>query len=306
MRSSILLAVPVAAAFLGAACSGLEPLPDAPDGGGEQAAVDSGEQGPAGTGLGTGLPCDVQAIVENRCIACHSTNEPPKLLTFDDFMAKSRKDPSKTLAQVTVDLLKAKTMPPAPAAPPEADEIESFETWVNEGTKRNAMACTDPPPTGTPDAGPVIDGGDGGDAGEGGTGCTSGKTWPAGSPEGPLMNPGQPCNACHQVMGGPNLRIAGTVYPTLKEPNNCIGSAPPPQITVTVTDARNRTFNMQVNASGNFLYQGNGLPPRAPFRAVVTEGGKRRAMQGSVTSGDCNSCHTQNGLNNAPGRIMAP
>ena len=31
-----------------------------------------------------------------------------------------------------------------------------------------------------------------------------------------------------------------------------------------------------------------------------------RAMLGSVTSGDCNSCHTQDGRNGAPGRVLAP
>ena len=40
--------------------------------------------------------------------------------------------------------------------------------------------------------------------------------------------------------------------------------------------------------------------------AVVTDGVKTRQMQGTVTSGDCNSCHTVNGTNGAPGRIMAP
>src|SRR5688572_13978435 len=124
MRTSLLLAIPVAAAFLGFACNSSSNSEDAADGGPDGTGVEPQPQpagpgqGPAGTGLGTGLPCDVQAIVENRCIACHSTNEPPKLLTFDDFIAKSRKDPNKTRAQVALDMMKAKTMPPAPAAPP--------------------------------------------------------------------------------------------------------------------------------------------------------------------------------------------
>jgi predicted CXXCH cytochrome family protein len=29
-------------------------------------------------------------------------------------------------------------------------------------------------------------------------------------------------------------------------------------------------------------------------------------MSGAVTAGDCNSCHTEQGANGAPGRIMAP
>jgi hypothetical protein len=193
-------------------------------------------------------------------------------------------------------------MPPPPAVPAEADEIEAFEEWVKGGTKKNPTACTDPPP-------PAKDGGV--EAGvDGGVTCTSKKTWNEGNEGSPLMHPGAACNACHSVNGGPNLRVAGTVYPTLHEPVDCIGSAPPPQITVTVTDSRRpipRTLTMQVNASGNFST--NALPLQRltlPLKASISDGVKTRAMQGSVNSGDCNSCHTQNGANGAPGRIMAP
>jgi hypothetical protein len=61
---------------------------------------------------------------------------------------------------------------------------------------------------------------------------------------------------------------------------------------------------MPVNNAGNFLLQSGTLKP--PFKAMVINGAKTRAMSGSVTSGDCNSCHTQTGKNGAPGRIIAP
>ena len=259
-------------------------------------------EGPAGTGLATGLPCDVQGIIENRCIACHSGELPPPMLDYDDLKAPSKKYPGKTIAEAAVEEMKAKAMPPTPAVPPEDDEIASFEEWVNAGTPKNAEACTTPPPGGgSPTDGGMLEGG----ADAGGVVCTSGKTWQNGNEESPLMNPGEACNACHQQQGGPNLRIAGTVYPTLHEPDDCIGSAPPPQLRVIVTDSRNRTFNMRVNASGNFLTE-NGARPRPPLRAAVTDGVNTRRMMGTVTSGDCNSCHTVNGANGAPGRIMAP
>jgi hypothetical protein len=38
----------------------------------------------------------------------------------------------------------------------------------------------------------------------------------------------------------------------------------------------------------------------------VTYMGRERAMVTMQTSGDCNSCHTQNGANAAPGRIVLP
>jgi hypothetical protein len=273
-----------------------EPLGGAPG-------TDAGQlTGAAGTGLGTGLPCDVQAVIENRCIACHDGNSrPPKLLNFDDLVAMATKDASLSRAVVSVDLMKGQAMPPRPAVQAEPDEIASFEDWVNAGTPRNAEACTDPPPP--PASKPSTDAGT---ADAGGT-CTSGKSWTMGNTGSPLMHPGAACNACHQQNGGPNLRFGGTVYPTLHEVNECNGVAPPPQLTVTVTDSRDRTFPMLVNAAGNFsLKVGGGPAPRAPFRASLSDGTKTRAMKGSVTSGDCNSCHATAGANGAPGRILAP
>ncbi|OJY28526.1 MAG: hypothetical protein BGO98_05495 [Myxococcales bacterium 68-20] len=309
----ILLTLPVfAAAIVAVACSGSsssdsEDVTGEEDAGssvippGSEPSSSSPPPGPAGSGLATGLPCDVQGILENRCIACHSTDNPPPLLDYDDLKAPSKKDPNKTMAQAALAEMMAKTMPPTPAVPPEDDEIATFAEWLDAGAPRNPSACTDPPP----DGGAPGDGG----ATDGGAPitvkCTSGKTWDLGNAGSPLMNPGQACNACHQQQGGPNLRIAGTVYPSLHEPNNCVGSAPPPQLTVVITDSRNRTFNLPVNAAGNFSTR-NGEQPRPPFKAVVRNGQQTRAMVGSVTSGDCNSCHTVNGANGAPGRIMAP
>jgi mono/diheme cytochrome c family protein len=45
---------------------------------------------------------------------------------------------------------------------------------------------------------------------------------------------------------------------------------------------------------------------RQPFTAKVVVGGKERVMVGPQTLGDCNACHTQNGLQGAPGRIIVP
>ena len=111
------------------------------------------------------------------------------------------------------------------------------------------------------------------------------------------MHPGMACNACHQQLGGPALRIAGTVYPTLREPDDCQGSGPPPPLEIVITDSRNKEFRVPVNGSGNFQSLDKVKPP---YRAEVVGGGKVRKMSGTVTSGDCNSCHTLNGKNSAP------
>jgi hypothetical protein len=186
-----------------------------------------------------------QFHTSDRCIACHNGTaaESPRLLDYADLAAPSRTDPTKTMAQAALARMRSKTspMPPPPAAAPETGEIEAFETWVILGTRKEAEACTDPPPPvkpGGPSAPPVD------------PNCASGKTWTGGNGGSPLMHPGVACNACHQVMGGPNLAIAGTVFPKAHESDDCNGSAPPPALSVVITDAKARELTLPVNAAG--------------------------------------------------------
>lgn len=267
-------------------------------------------EGPAGTGANTGLPCDVQAVIENRCIGCHDGKTARAMLSYSDLVAKAVADPTKTVAQLAVIRMKATDpklrMPPAPAVAADPDEIQTFEDWVNAGTPKETKACTDPPPDGgtTGDGGAKLDAGPLGDAGDGGKVCTSGKYWTMGNTASPNMHPGMACNVCHQQMGGPNLRVAGTVYSVLNEVDDCNGKGPPPNLNVIVTAADGKEFVLPVNEVGNFRLES--MRPKAPFKARVTDGTKTRAMVGTVTSGDCNSCHTTAGKNGAPGRILAP
>lgn len=273
----------------------------APD---DAAVVDGGTPGKAGSGLNTGLPCDVQAVLENRCIGCHAAGSPtsPPLLDYADLVAPSRIDPEKTRAEVSLELMKSNTMPmpmpPPPALPAEPDEIGAFDVWVKAGMPKTPLGCTDQP-VGDP---PERDGGmqppDGGAAN-----CTSGTFWKLGNAKSELMRPGTACNACHQMLGGPNLRIAGTVYAGLHDPDDCNGVKAPPSITVEVTGKNGVVTSLKVNEAGNFSTP---LLVQPPFKLTVTDGKTTRAMIGSVTSGDCNTCHTAKGQYGAPGRILAP
>jgi hypothetical protein len=256
----------------------------------------------AGTGAATGLPCDVQQLLENRCIGCHlaTATSPPPLLTYADLL-KPSSDPAKNLAQKSLERMKSTTapMPPAPAVAPDAEEIAVMEKWVTAGTPMGAV-CT--PPAG--------DGGvDGGDAGSAGgnpyntpTVCTSKTTWNQGNNGSSRMRPGGACITCHTMRGGPNYTVAGTVYPTAHEPNDCNG-VNAGGVTVVVTDANGVVTNLPVNTVGNFSTRAK---IAAPFHVKVTNGVKVRAMAGALTAGDCNSCHTLAGVNGAPGRVMAP
>ncbi len=244
----------------------------------------------AGTGANTGLPCDVQQLLENRCIGCHAGPSPAALLTYANLTAPSS-DPSKTEAQRCLERMQSTTspMPPAPAVAPTAPEIATFAAWVAAGTPMGA-ACTS-----------AVDGGAGGGGNYGTpTVCTSGKTWAGGEASG-SMNPGGACLTCHSKKGGPPFSIGGTVYPTAHEPNDCNGVNG--KLTVVVTDKNGKVTNLPVNAVGNFYTEASIAPP---FNVKVTDGTKTRSMATALTAGDCNTCHTVAGANGAPGRIMAP
>jgi hypothetical protein len=124
--------------------------------------------------------------------------------------------------------------------------------------------------------------------------CTSGKTWTSGT--GDTMRPGDTCFSCH------SFSIAGTVYPTAHEPLYCDGSNDP-SASVVITDANGKVNTLPLSSAGNF-YSNSSIA--TPFTAKVVYNGLVRAMASAQTSGNCNSCHTEQGANGAPGRIMLP
>jgi hypothetical protein len=138
--------------------------------------------------------------------------------------------------------------------------------------------------------------------------CTSGMTWTLGNTKSALMNPGLGCDTCHVLGGsasGYEFDLAGTVYPTAHEPDLCDGVA---GATIVVTDANNAEHTLTINAAGNFYnfdYLGVGAIP-TPYKAKVVFNGQERPMLTPQTNGDCNSCHTEQGTQNAPGRVMMP
>ena len=139
--------------------------------------------------------------------------------------------------------------------------------------------------------------GTGGRAGTGGTTaavCTSMMNWSGAT--GSTMEPGVSCNSCHNHA----FTIAGTVYPTAHEPNLCYGVNGSTGVRVVITGADGKKLTLTPSASGNFY---SNTAVAKPFTAKVTNGSASRPMVASQQSGDCNSCHTQNGASSAPGRI---
>jgi hypothetical protein len=246
------------------------------------------DAGPDNTSANLALPCDVKAFLADRCQGCHArepvNGAPMPLMTYQDLTAKN--DDGVTFAQRGLARIKAPKaqMPPLPAASATASEISMFEAWVTAGTPGGECVAEK-----GPFDGPLV--------------CTSGKTWTGGDDGSPRMHPGRACITCHRSSDeddAPRLQIGGTVYPTGHEPNDCNGAT---SAAVEVTDAGGRVTTLPVNAAGNFF---TSAPITFPIHVAVVANGKRRMMSGSPPTGDCNSCHTQDGANMAPGRIALP
>ena len=142
--------------------------------------------------------------------------------------------------------------------------------------------------------------------------CTSATYWKDKDMGSEFMHPGGKCNECHNKnMNAPNFTIAGTVYQTAHEPDECNGvngsillEGGMNEVTVVITDGSGRSLPpLPVNSVGNFRHEVNVIPP---FKVKVVKGGKENKMTASPPHGDCNLCHTQQGASLAPGRITIP
>ena len=265
--------------------------------------VTSGSASGAGGGDSTaGLPCDLADALQARCAPCHGNptkyKAPMSLVTYADLTAASTVDPSVTFAQRSVARMQdaVSPMPPGSGVSMTAAQIASFTTWIQAGYP---MGQCEPP-----DAGPMDDGGMTPTTFPDPPACSSNLTWVFGDSAGEFMNPGRACDACHMTKGpkAPILSIAGTVYPTGHEPDLCISSTVG-AASIEITDKNGQVTTLKPNLSGNFSSK---VAIALPYTAKLTFNGQERVMLAAQSSGDCNSCHTQDGINGAPGRIRLP
>ena len=256
------------------------------------------DAGTPDAGVAGDLPCDVADVLTTSCTGCHGSpptgGAPMALTTLPQLRAPSPSNASVTTGQACVQRMASTTspMPPPPAAPVAAAKQSAFAAWVSAGMQ--AGTCT--VDAGTPD--PVF---------SGPPTCTSNTYWTQGDEGSSQMHPGRACITCHATTRGeaPTFSIAGTAYPTGHEYDDCYGSAAQSAV-VSVTDSRNVTRTFTANRAGNFYSEASGSWPVFPIRAQISFGGRTRAMSGAVNSGDCNTCHTLQGLSGAPGRIALP
>jgi len=253
--------------------------------------------GGQGGSANVGLPCEVQTILVKYCASCHgappSGGAPQSLVTYADLTKQDPSNTAMTEAQVALQRMQSTTspMPPSPAAVATAAEIATLQNWINGGYPSGSCGGD----AGTPPSDPL----------NAPPTCTSKTTWARGTNGASSMEPGQACISCHAGTGGetPKFVIAGTLYPTGHEPDNCNGTSGS-GAKVVVTGSNGTTVTLTPNSVGNFSSTAS-LPP--PYQAkVVSSAGVERVMSTTASSGDCNSCHTQSGANNAPGRITVP
>lgn len=243
-----------------------------------------------------GLPCEVDELLETSCRSCHgaepSNGAENSLVTWADLAS---------VIDVALERMKSTRRPMPPKGKLSSSRISVLEKWVADGMPRGT--CGAPPPDEKPTKPPPkpeepTERDAGKDAEPAPTVCTSGTTAEPGTS--PVMRPGQGCIGCHTGAGGPAFEIAGTVYPTLHEPNNCNGAS---GVKVLIIDANGGMVSLTTNAAGNFM-RSSSFPK--PYRALVVKGNEVREMKTPQTEGDCNSCHTERGKNGAPGRVMSP
>jgi cytochrome c551/c552 len=106
---------------------------------GGQASSTAGTTGGAvGSTQTANLPCDVAAIVNERCITCHTSptrfGAPMPLLTAADFRAAAEMSTQSVADRVLTRIAdNVKPMPPPPNPRLSAAEISTFTSWINAG-----------------------------------------------------------------------------------------------------------------------------------------------------------------------------
>jgi hypothetical protein len=223
-------------------------------------------------------------------------------------------------------------MPPAPGAAVPSADVSTFSSWVSAGSPAGTCAGTGggagggggSATGGGTGGGTATGGGTGGGSATGGGGgtapttCASNLSWLLGNLGSQWMNPGYACQSCHagNNFAGQNPNHAskqseamffmGTVYGGLHEKNLC-DEVNASSAKIEILDSNGTVkLTLTPNGVGNFYSSSSQAGFTLPYTARVTQNGKTRAMTTPQTSGDCNTCHTEQGLNGAPGRVQLP
>jgi hypothetical protein len=235
------------------------------------------------------LPCDVVASLSRNCASCHGSPATQgahvTILSRNDLLAPMPDDMALTVGEASMYRMESMgqdVMPPPGGTPATPGDILSLSAYVGAGMLPGTCSGTTMPAQTT---------------------CPSGTSWTYGNSGSSQMNPGLACISCH-LSQAPRERFAfaGTVFTDLHTKDLCkAGSMTGGKVELIGADGQ--VVSLGTNSSGNF-YTFSTL--QMPYTARVTLNGKVRSMTTPQVSGDCNSCHSEQGISNAPGRIIWP
>jgi hypothetical protein len=247
----------------------------------------------------SGLPCDIAAILSSYCTSCHGSpptaGAPMSLLTYAELTATKN---GQSYAAISLARMQSTSAPMPPGGGVSAAELAAWQAWVSAGTPMGSCGGVDAGPPDTTFTDPASHTCDGSMTNHT---CNGSQR----------MNPGEACISCHNSNAcggenGPFFSLAGTVFARGHVPDDCRTSQTTVDLTqaqVIITDANGGTHTLSVNSAGNFSSQST---IAKPYHAKVVYQGRTRAMAAAQTDGDCNTCHTENGTNGAPGRVALP
>jgi hypothetical protein len=218
-----------------------------------------GAGGMIGTEPTTGLPCDVQALVQTRCTLCHAATPvngaPMPLLNRANLMAMSTPYPGQTFAQRALARVQLPVgqMPPAPATRVTATEIQGLSNWIAAGYP--ATTCS------TGGTGGKV-GGAGG-AGGGGISGAGGRAGTGGA-GGAVVGAGLPCDV--QAVYQSHCTLCHAATP--------VNGAPMPLVTRANLTAASFTSTAQTFAQRTVVRMQSTtmpMPPAPGTRATAAE-----------------------------------
>jgi hypothetical protein len=110
---------------------------------------------------GAGPPCEVDAILAERCRGCHgdmlAAGAPMPLVDAEDFAAPAVSDPQVRVLDRVAERIHDPARPMPPTGMLESTELATLDAWLQAGAPESADACEDEP-------GGTVAAGDGGSA----------------------------------------------------------------------------------------------------------------------------------------------
>jgi hypothetical protein len=114
-----------------------------------------------GTASARGLPCDVQAVIDEHCGECHGDSPkfgaPMPLWSIDDVLVPATSDPTRAVFELMGDRLVDPQSPMPPTTELPATDLATLQAWIDAGAPDDDAHCEgsdtgdDPNPIG-PDA----------------------------------------------------------------------------------------------------------------------------------------------------------